>query len=199
MAPNFNVVVSPKSTEVDTTSRGPKQHSERQIRYQKFFSNLIERIKARPPRVTNLSRIGYDSWVSTSSGKSGFTFGLAFTASKRFQIELYIDLGNRLANKNAFDELLSSRESIDEELEATLDWQRLDNRRASRIAWFWEQTVTILDDDKKLEELIDWALPKYFNFRQAMSQPLEKLPTYDSKIRPLDDQTPSTPDNSVSE
>lgn len=199
MAPNFNLVVSPKTAQGDTTTTGPSQHSERQIRYHQFYSDLIERIKARPPRVTNLSKIGYHSWLSTTSGKSGFTFGLAFTASKRFQINLYIDLGNKLANKHAFDELLSSQESIDEELEATLDWQRLDNVRASRIAWFWDQPVTILDSEKKLETLIEWALPNYFKFRQAMSQPLENVPTYEPVIPPLVDRMPSTPDNSLKE
>ena len=179
MAPNFNLVVSPKTAEVDTTTDGPGHHSERQIRYHRFYSDLIKRIKARPPRVTNRSKIGYQSWLSTSSGKSGFNFGLSFTASKQFQIDLYIDLGNRQANKHAFDELFLSRESIDEDLGVTLDWQRLDHRRASRVALFWSQSVTILDSEKKLEELAEWALTNYFDFRQAMSQPLENLRTYE--------------------
>lgn len=199
IAPNFNVVVSPKTIEVGTTLSGSKQRTEIQNGYHKFFSELIERIKARPPRVTNQTRVGYDNWLSTPSGKSGFSFGFGFTRSRKFQIELYIDLLNRQANKHSFDELQLSREAIEEELGAELDWQRLDNKRGSRIAWFWDQTVTILDSDNKLNELLDWALPSYFNFRQAMSQPLENLQAYEAETLPGDDSMINTTNDEPNE
>lgn len=49
------------------------------------------------------------------------------------QVELYIDFGNRDENKSVFDQLLKQREQIEANSPITLVWQRLDERRASRI------------------------------------------------------------------
>ena len=186
MAPYFNVVVSPISPDFERPTTG--EHSEREIQHKRFFTELIQRIKKERPGITNRSKIGYDSWISTPSGKGGFSFNLAFTWDKRFRIELYIDSGNRQANKHAFDDLALSRGPIEEDLGATLDWQRLDDRKGSRISWFWEQRVTILDPDKKLEDLSQWALKNYFKFREAMSHPLENLTPFNEQTRVVIDE-----------
>lgn len=177
MAPNFKVVVVPTTPEGTSGLNESRAPSERGERYQQFFIDVLERIKARPPRVTNATRVGYQSWFSTPSGRSGFTFGLAFVRGQKFQIELYIDMGSRQPNKQAFDEISLGKDAIDEELGATLDWQRLDNRRASRIAWYWDNPVTIMDTPTKLEELKAWAVENYFKFRDVLSPYLENLPS----------------------
>ena len=173
MAPNFDVVVSPKSVSPeDSTTVIP---SDRGRRYHEFFSDLLQRIKAKPGKVIQRSKVGYSSWLLTPSGRGGFRFGLAFYQGQ-FVIQLYIDQGNKEANKRAYDELRQSREQIEEELGVTLDWQRLDDKGACRICWHWDQPVTIMDSTDKLSQLKEWAVPNYFTFRQAMSQPLDNLP-----------------------
>ena len=102
-AANFRVVVAPKFDGVTTSTTQAATPSDRDTRYQSFFSDLLERIKARPLRVTNASKVGRQSWLATPSGKSGFSFGLAFVRGQKFQIELYIDMGNKVANKGAFE------------------------------------------------------------------------------------------------
>jgi hypothetical protein len=176
-APNFKVVVAPKSDGAATGTARATAPSDRDVRYQSFFKDLLERIKARPPRVTNASKVGYQSWLATPSGKSGFSFGLAFVRGQKFQIELYIDLGNRAANKGAFHDISMGHDVIEEELGAKLDWQRLDNRRASRVAWFWADSATIMDNSEKLDKLKVWAIDSYFKFRDVLSPYLENLPS----------------------
>ena len=111
LAPHFNVVVAPKP--VETGASGSEAPSERRQRYHDFFADLLKRIKERPPRVTNASKVGYQSFIGTPSGRSGFVYGLAFTSGGRFRLELYIDTGNRQANKAAFDQFVQDREAID--------------------------------------------------------------------------------------
>jgi hypothetical protein len=50
-------------------------------------------------------------------------------------VELYIDRGQGKAEENAaiFDELMAHREAIEEAFGAPLDWQRLPDKRATRI------------------------------------------------------------------
>lgn len=176
MVPNFKIVAAPTASEATVGSNEGRAPSERGKRYQEFFEDILERIKARPPRVTNATKVGYQSWFSTPSGKGGFTFGLAFVRGQKFQIELYIDMGSRQPNKQAFNEISLGKDAIDEELGATLDWQKLDNRRASRVAWYWDKPVAIMDSSTNLEDLKAWAVENYFRFRDVMSPYLENLP-----------------------
>lgn len=176
-APNFKVVVAPKT--IATTVRPPEegQVSERNQRYQEFFQELLAQIKANRPGITNRTKVGPQSWLSLASGRGGFSFGLAFVRGARFQIELYIDAGqgNREYNKQALLRISASRAAVEDELGSTLDWQLLEIRRGSRIAWYWDKPVSILDGQAKLQELKAWAVPSYFRFRDILSPYLNNL------------------------
>ena len=125
IAPNFNVVVAPQLLEVVKEPPGEKGQA-----YHIFFDDLLRRLKNRQPGVLNKSRVGFNHWLSTPSGKAGFAFTFAFVSSKNvFRIELYIDCGERQANKHAYDQLEQQRLDVEEELKTTLSWQRLDNRK----------------------------------------------------------------------
>jgi hypothetical protein len=111
------------------------------------------------------------------SGRRGFSFGLAFIRGAKFQVELYIDAGqgNREFNKQALLRLTASRAAVEDELGSPLDWQLLENRRGSRIAWYWDKPVNIMDGQAKLQELRAWAVPSYIRFRDILSPYLDNL------------------------
>ncbi len=193
IAPDFNVVVSPRPVppEIGAT----ENRSEKGRRYHEFFSDLLQRIKADPRNVIQQSKVGDRSWLATPSGRGGFRFGLAFNQGQKFGIELYVDQGVKEANKRAFDALVQSREQIEEELGVELDWQRLDNKKACRICWIWDQQVSVLDSDDKLNQLKEWAAPNYFKFRDAMSQPLDNLPQLRELTAGTKDEDQAVPAN----
>jgi hypothetical protein len=58
----------------------------------------------------------------------------------------------------------------------SLDWERLDDRRASRIAVYREGTI---DDGEMLNEIQAWAIQELLKFRKVFS-PL--LKTYKSQV-----------------
>ena len=74
------------------------------------------------------------SWYSFSSGTRWFTYGASFAAHGRARVELYIDSTDGERNKRAFDRLEQQKDVFESELAVTLEWERLDNRRASRIS-----------------------------------------------------------------
>ena len=179
MAPNFIVTVSPRpsigAVSPDSPEVSEEDRSERAERYHTFFTDLLGRLKEKEPRVSNKSKVGHTQWLSTPSGKGGFSFVLVFAGRSLFRIELYIDRGNRQINKHAYDQLQDRRVDIEEKIGAELVWQRLDSKRACRIAWPWPHAVTVLDHAAKLEELKTWAVDNYFKFREVFSQALNDL------------------------
>ena len=190
IAPNFKVVVTPKSVE-PTSSSGPRQPSETGQRHQVFFQDVLDTIKKIRPEVTRSQRAGYQNWLATPSRKSGFNFNLAFFwrgTARGFDIELYIDTGDKEKNKWAFDALETNRKHIETELDTELSWQRLENARASRVASLWESPVNIMDTEETLAELKTWAIDHYFKFRDVITPYLENLPT---NLTDLNQQEPT--------
>ena len=50
-------------------------------------------------------------------------------------MELYIDTGFKEENKQIFDTLFARKEDVEKAFGAALDWQRLDDKRGSRVRY----------------------------------------------------------------
>lgn len=111
------------------TSIGATQNA-----YLAFFSDLLARLKEARPGVTQASKTLPQNSFSFSSGHSGFPFGWVLPKEKVLRVELYIDVGDLEKNKGFFDALLEDKKAIELEIGSSLDWKRLNNRRASRIS-----------------------------------------------------------------
>jgi CBS domain-containing protein len=142
---------------------------EREQVYIEFFSRLLADL-----RRTNeipISPISPDgqSWVNVlrigSPGDSNASFlSFSFARGGQFRVELYIDQGDKERNKELFDGLHSCAEEIVSKVGESLSWERLDNRRASRIATYRAGTIT--DSPDVLAELRQWAagtMIKFYN------------------------------------
>jgi CBS domain-containing protein len=142
---------------------------EREQAYIEFFSKLLADL-----RQTNgipISSISPDgqSWItvlrlrSPAEGNASF-LGFSFARGGQFRVELYLDQADKELNKELFDSLYSRAEEIAGKVGESLNWERLDNRRASRIAAYRLGTVT--DEPEALSELRQWAtqtMVKFYN------------------------------------
>ena len=79
-------------------------------------------------------------------------------------------------NKKLFDLLFEQKQIIESEFGESLDWERLDDRRASRIAVYREGSI---DDVEILKEIQAWAIQELLKFRKAFSS---RLKTYKSQV-----------------
>lgn len=138
--------------------------------YIDFFSSLLEQLAsygAFPMR--SLSPDG-ESWVSIASlptnGKKVATLGFSFARRKRFRVDLYIDTGDELENKEIFNKLLVQKGSIEAELGTSLSWERLEGVRASRIALYHAGAIEDTEDD--LAELREWAVDAMVNLQKVI-------------------------------
>jgi len=145
-APLFTVIAGPTSVGKQVGEQ-KKELAERHIRRLSFWEQLLERSKNITQLFSNISP-GTQNWISTGGGRSGFGFAYV-VLMKSTQVELYIDTGKLEENKNYFDKLVTRKDQIEEKFGNSLDWQRLDNRRACRIRF----VVT----DKGLENEEVWT------------------------------------------
>lgn len=88
----------------------------------------------------------------------------SFARKRRLRIELYIDYADKDTNKSLFDSLLARRAHIEGRIGEPLEWERLDQKRASRIAIYTKAQV-LADVDNI--SLIDWAVRRAEQFRSS--------------------------------
>jgi CBS domain-containing protein len=93
--------------------------------------------------------------------------GVSFALRDRFRVELYIDSGSAADNKALFDRLHSDRQAIEAIVGMPIQWERLDDKRASRIAVYHRGVIT--DTPEELEALRAWAVDKVVRFHQALA------------------------------
>ena len=141
----------------------------RQISYINFFASLI-------PKLSNIVDVSIEpavaahgrhwSGVKITSPEVVEPVGilLSFARKSRFRIELYIDTGDQVKNKKVFDRLETQKTEIEQVFGEDLTWERLDDKRASRIAVYRKNTAitSSLGEMDKLEDWIIKTLPKFY-------------------------------------
>jgi hypothetical protein len=172
-APNFSVVARPSAWQKESRRRG--QITPRQQAYHEFFSALLKELKARAPGITSAQSVGYDNWFAFSTGRPGFSYSFSFALNKRFRVELYIDQGDQELNKAAFDLLHSQKDTISAEVGLPVEWERLDTKRACRIAVYTRENIRVTDPPDALAELRKWAVDTGVRFRGAMGPRIQGL------------------------
>jgi hypothetical protein len=88
------------------------------------------------------------------------------------RVELYIDRGESEENKKLFDSLARAREKIEAQLGTALEWERLDDRRASRIAVYMPGTIA--SDQPTLDSIRNWAIAHLLSFRSVFGPLLKE-------------------------
>lgn len=141
----------------------------RQISYINFFAKVI-------PKLSTIADISIEQEMAAHGRHwSGVTItseevtvpiwiALSFSRRSRFRIELYIDTGDQVKNKQVFDILDKQKNEIEQAFGGHLSWERLDEKRASRLAVYRDNT-SITSSPDELDNLGNWiteTLPKFY-------------------------------------
>jgi hypothetical protein len=164
-AANLRLVASP----VDWTPQLPQpasdgEISDKRVAYREFFQGLIDELREKH-RFTNARAGQPQNWYSFASGTTGFVYGMSFAASRELRAEIYIDKGDQAFNKGAFDSLFAQKAGIEAEFGAPLRWERLDNKRASRIGCYTRGTIEDAEDE--LERHKSWAVEALLRLKKV--------------------------------
>lgn len=147
---------------------------EREKLYINFFSKLLEELRKKATfDIKNMSPDGA-SWIVIQkvprSGKTCGSFTYSFSRDKRLRVELYLDLQNQEQTKAVYDRLYAQKEIFESRV-GKIEWERLNNRRASRLAVYKDGQIM---DNEKYPELIKWAVETMIKFYDALLMPTEK-------------------------
>lgn len=172
-APLLTAIVEP-SVEGKEIGKTKKEMAERYIIREKFWSQLLETSRQKTKLHANISPTQH-SWLGTGAGKQGLAFNYSVRKHET-QIELYIDRGKEKAeeNKNIFDELYKNKETIEEVFGESLNWERLDGKRACRISKRIE-VGGYRDDEVIWKSIHDRMINCMVRFEKALRPYLNKL------------------------
>lgn len=149
---------------------------ERERAYIDFFARAQAELQKKPGFPLRVISLDGQSWLSVAALDaphiSGIQFVYAFARRKQFRVELYIDMGIKDVNKAIFDKLTLQRSEIEEALGDELQWERLDDRRASRIAWYDHGSITASQDE--LTQLQAWAVDAMVKFYEVLNKRVVK-------------------------
>jgi len=148
--------------------------AEREKAYINFFGILLDELKKKADFPIRDSSPDGTSWVVIQTAplkeKAHGSFVMAFSRLKRFRVEVYLDFGDQAANKAVFD-ILYAQKAVLEAQTGPMSWERLDDRRASRIAIYCSGHIAEL---KTHPDIRKWAVPTMIKFYNALAEPVSQ-------------------------
>ncbi len=99
-----------------------------------FWKQLLERAKETNSDLFNNISPSKDHWLSAGSGMRGVPFTYVFL-KQAARVEVNISRSVTEENKFVFDELFKMKTVIEEKFGDALEWDRLDDKKASRIKY----------------------------------------------------------------
>jgi len=112
---------------------GRKKRAERDDIRLQFWEGLVAICRARKTRHAD-RKPGTYHWLGGSTGKGGLNLNY-LVMQEESSVELYIDRGPIEQNKKIFDQLLARKNDIEQTFGGSLQWEKLEDKRASRIKY----------------------------------------------------------------
>lgn len=152
--------------------KGPTAPSKNE-RYQAFFDRLRNTVLNIAPNFTRAKGLP-QSHINFGIGRAGFHLYANFaTQSKEFSIGIWINVGEKEDNDAAFSKLKAHQSKIESEIEKKLVWDSSPDYKTCSI--YIPVNGSIDDDEQKLSELIEWAVPRLIKFREVFAPLVKNL------------------------
>jgi CBS domain-containing protein len=157
----------------------------REEAYINFFARLKMQLAAESGfPLRDISPQGQSWHVLASLDQSqpdAATITASFARRQRLRMELYIDSGNKEVNKLRFDFLATRKEEIERVFGEPLEWERLDDRRACRVAVYTKAQIL---SDSNSAMLVEWATRRATRLYRVFEPELSSPPAaFDSQSR----------------
>jgi hypothetical protein len=113
-----------------------------------------------------------DGYTFASDNSRIYKYSTAFAQGGRVRVELYLYCGEKIRNEAIFDALYAQRELVDAAYGARLEWDKLEARRACRIAKYRDGDIDA--DSETLMEIRKWMIENLLRFKQVLPAFVEK-------------------------
>lgn len=170
LAYNFKPVVLPNEWQKSKRSQASGSISLRGEAYKTYYQLLIDELREKH-KFTGARVAQPQNWYAFSSGISGIAISAVFASGEKARVELYIDMGDSEKNKALFDWLFDQKDAIETDVGIKLQWERLNEKRASRIAI--NRAGSIDKSVEELQQIREWQIKQLLTFKKVFS-PLVK-------------------------
>ncbi len=167
-AKEFMIGISAKEQESKTSEA--KLINSHKLRLE-FWKQLLERIRQSKTDLFNNISPGKDHWINAGSGMSGVPYTFEFLKDAA-RVKLSIGRNHTEENKFIYDELYKSKDSIETAFGDALEWDRLDNNKASKVQY--EKTFDGYNKES-WNEMIEFMVNSMENFEKALKEPLQQI------------------------
>ena len=161
---NFKPVVFPNEWQKDKGG-GRGVVSPKAEAYREYFQSLIDELRTKH-KFTGAKVAQPQNWYSFSSGVRGLIFSNSFAQGGKVRAEIYIDLQDKDRNKKLFDRLREQQSEIKKDFGDSLSWERLDDRRACRIAVYREGSIDV--PPAMRDELREWSIENLLKLKRLL-------------------------------
>ena len=165
----YTIKMAEKAQEEQSTQDELKERHKLRV---EFWKELLQKFNPKSQSFSNVSP-SKDNWLSAGSGISGVGFNFVIAKSYA-RTEVYISRSTTEENKFIFDRLYAQKDLIEQQT-GILIWERLDNKKASRIKLELKNVSLYEKDDwsNMMDFMIESMLKMEPIFRQLL-QPINK-------------------------
>lgn len=167
VAPMLEVRVEPSDwhARLSTYARGVSEATGKPALYREFWGKLLDRLRTEHPDWSNARVPPSTNWISMPCPfKGGPNYAMSF-AQHGLRFELYVDAEDPALAEDLYGQLERHRDAIEAAFGGELSWERLEGRRASRIAAYTDGDVSEPDAH---DRYIDWFFDTGERFRAAI-------------------------------
>ncbi len=163
-APKFEIIEQPNDfikniKGINGNEELNKSRVERLYFWNKFNEEIIDQGKP-----FNIRKATTDHWYSVAIGTSGVHIIITLVnKNNNIGVGILID-----DNKELFDNLFNNKDKIHEELQFNMDWQRLNEKKSSRITYYIDGLD--FDNHSNYEELMKKIIEKVVKIRDVFKK-----------------------------
>lgn len=146
--------------------------SETREKYRAYYQALLDELR-NTHKFTNAKAAQPQNWYTFASDNSKiYKYSATFAQGRRVRVELYIDCGDKIRNEAIFDALYAKKDLIDAAYGASLEWDKLEEKRACRIAIYRDGDIDA--DSETLVEIKRWMVENLLKFKQVLPKFVEQ-------------------------
>ncbi|UZG57435.1 DUF4268 domain-containing protein [Rhodococcus opacus] len=170
-APVFDIVSRPNDWQKTVKTAGnaaeARAASPVNAARQALFADILTAANTRQPAIS-VPTPKKGNWIAFASGAFG-NWSINIPTDGRLRVEAYIDTNNHALNNALFDEFAANATAWHDQCGFELSWERLDDRRASRIAAY---KPVDLDDPADRDATLRWGVDTLVAMYNTLNTPL---------------------------
>jgi len=163
-------VISMADKTQEDLSAQSKNMERHKLRFE-FWNLLLPRFKGKT-QIFQAIIPSKDHWISSGAGVGGLNYACLITRDHA-GIELAVNKSSKDENKIIFDEILKYKDDIESDFGHQLSWERLDDKKMSRIA-FYKKGLSVFDKND-WPEMLDFIEKYMVRFESVLKQYLLKV------------------------